>query len=281
MTIALTGATGQLGSLVVEALLRTEKPESIVAVVRDRAKASPLSERGVQVRVADYTDRAALTEALRGVDRLLLISSPTVGQREAQHANVIDAASAAGVPHIVYTSATRATTSDLVLAPEHKATEQKLAESGLQVTLLRNNWYHENFLGNVEPARHTGVLLGAAAEGRVASAARRDYADAAAAVLVGEGHEGRTYELGAPTSWDYDDLAAALSEVVGREVVHQRVSAEELVAALTAAGLDEGTARFVAAIDQNIADGALDVPSPELEQLIGRPITPLAESLRG
>ncbi|WP_153504306.1 SDR family oxidoreductase [Cumulibacter manganitolerans] len=281
MTIAITGATGALGSLVLESLLRTERPADLVAVVRDPAKASGLAERGVAVRTATYDDPEALRAALAGVETLLLISGSEVGRRVRQHANVIEAATQAGVRRIVYTSAPKATDTPLVLAPEHKATEELLAASGLAVTILRNNWYNENYLPQVDAVRHTGILLGAAGDGRVASAARRDFAEAAAAVLTGDGHEGRIYELTGDTAWTYDDLAGALSEVVGRDVVYKPVSAAELVTALLDAGLDEGSARFVAALDENIADGALGDVDPTLGRLIGRPTTPLVETLRG
>ncbi|MDT0203034.1 SDR family oxidoreductase [Nocardioides sp. AE5] len=281
MTIAITGATGALGSLVVDALLRTEAPETLVAVVRDEAKAAPLAERGVQVRVADYTDPAALRTAFTGVDKVLLVSSPEVGQRFPQHKNVIEAAQAAGVAHLVYTSLTKATTSAHALAPEHKATEELLATSDLATTVLRNNWYHENYAANVDQARETGALVAAAGTGKVAGAARRDYADAAAVVLTTAGHEGKVYELTGDTAYDYDALAAALGEVAGREVRYQPATVDEVRAGLVGAGLDEGTAGFVATLDANIAEGMLAEVDPTLVQLIGRPTTPLVEALKG
>jgi NAD(P)H dehydrogenase (quinone) len=280
MTIAVTGATGALGSLVLDALLRTEAPASLVAVVRNESKAASLAARGLQIRVADYTDPTALKVALEGVDKLLLISSSEVGQRLAQHSNVIEAAKSAGVSHVVYTSLVRATTSEHVLAPEHKATEELLAASGLTTTILRNNWYHENYLANLAPAKESGILLGAAGDGKVAGAARRDYADAAAVVLTTEGHAGKIYELTGDTAYDYTELATALGEAVGREVTYQPVSTDDVAAALVSAGLDAGTAGFVATLDANTARGDLAEVDPTLSELIGRPTTPLVESLR-
>lgn len=279
MTIAVTGATGALGSLVIDSLLASQSPSDVVAIVRDRAKASDLTERGVQVRVATYDDPAALREALDGVDTALLVSGSEVGQRVPQHVNVIDAAKAAGVGRLVYTSAPKADTTSLVLAPEHKATEEALVASGLTYTILRNNWYHENYLTQVPVVEQTGVLLAAAGDGLVASASRRDFAEAAAIVLTTDGHENAVLELTGDTAWHHDTLAAVLSKAVGRDVVYKPVSASELIETLTANGLDEGTAGFLATLDSDIANGDLAEVDPTLAELLGRPTTPLAESL--
>ncbi|WP_427385366.1 SDR family oxidoreductase [Janibacter sp. G56] len=280
MTIAVTGATGQLGGLIIDALLETQDAASLVAVVRDEAKAASLAERGVTVRVAAYGDRPALEAAFAGVETVMLVSGSEVGQRIPQHGNVIEAAKAAGVGRIVYTSAPKATTSDLVLAPEHKATEELLAASGLRTTILRNNWYHENYLQTVDQVAQTGVLLAAAGDGKVASASRADYARGAAAVLTSDQHDGAVLELSGDTAWDHDQFADVLTEVVGRPIVYKPVTPGELVEALVGAGLDEGTATFVAALDANIADGALGDATPTLSELIGRPTTPLVDVLR-
>lgn len=280
MTIAVTGATGALGGLAVEALLARKPATEVVGLIRDPAKADGLRGAGVDVRVADYADPAALRQALGGVEALLLVSGSEVGRRFAQHKNVIDAAVDAGVSHIVYTSAPHATTSELVLAPEHKATEEYLATAELDVTVVRNNWYHENYLPQIETARATGALVAAAGAGRVASASRADFAEGAAVVLTESGHRGRVYEFTGDVAWTYDDLAAALGDVLGRAIVYRPVSVTELVTQLTSAGLDAPTAQFVAALDQNIADGLLGAVEPTLSRLIGRPTTPLVDTLR-
>ena len=280
MTIAVTGATGQLGALVVHDLVRTVDPASVVAVVRDPAKAAGLAGQGVQVRSATYADPAALAAAFAGVDDLLFISSSEVGQRIDQHRAVVDAAVAAGVGRIVYTSAPRATTSHLVLAPEHKFTEEYLAAAGLPTTILRNTWYTENYLGQIEIARTTGTLVAAAGAGRVASASRADFAAAAVAVLTQDGHAGRVYELGGDHAWDHDELAAALAEIVGAPVRYRAVDGPTLIGILQQSGMDEGTAGFVARLDGDIAAGALGEVTGELSALIGRPTTPLLEGLR-
>lgn len=280
MTVAVTGATGKLGALVVRELLQTTDPGSIVAVVRDPARAADLAAQGVAVRQATYTDPQALRAAFAGVDVLLFVSSSEAGQRVEQHRTVIDAAVAAGVGRVVYTSAPRATTSTLVLAPEHKFTEEYLTATGLPFTILRNNWYTENYLGQIETARQTGTLVAAAGNGRVASASRADFAAAAAVVLTGDGHEGQIYELGGDHAWDFTELAAALSEIVGAPVTYRSVDGPTLVGILQQVGLDAGTAGFVAQLDDDIAHGALAEVTGELAKLIGRPTTPLLDGLR-
>lgn len=280
MTIAVTGATGALGNLVVESLLKTEAPGDVVAIVRDADKASDLAARGVEVRVADYTDRDALGKALVGVDKLLLISSNEVGQRFAQHRNVIDSAVTVGLPFLAYTSLTNATESSNPLAPEHKQTEEYLAASGLAHAVLRNNWYHENYQAQLASVAESGLLVAAAGEGKVAAASRKDYAQGAAKVLTTDGHHGKVYEFTGDTAFSYADLADALGQVTGREVVYQPATAADVVARMVQAGLDEGTAGFVAALDTSIAEGTLDVVDPILGKLIGRPTTSVVDALK-
>jgi NAD(P)H dehydrogenase (quinone) len=280
MKIAVTGATGHLGRLVIKDLLEKQPAENIVAIVRDEAKAADLAQAGVQVRVANYEDTAALQTALAGVDKLLLISSSEVGKRYPQHKNVIDAAKSAGVKHVVYTSAPKASTSALVLAPEHKATEEYLAASGLTYTILRHGWYTENYAQTIAMAKQTGKVVAAAGEGRVASATRADYAAGAVAVLLGDGHEGKTYECSGDYAWNYDELAGAISGIIGEPVVYEPVNVPTMMGILKSAGMDEATAGFFAALDANTADGLLSVCTGELSTLIGRPTTPLVEGLK-
>lgn len=278
MTILVTGATGNLGRLVIASLLeRGADPQSIIAGARDVAKAADL---GVRVAQLDYTDPASVASALEGVDSVLLISGSEVGQRVAQHQAVIDAARSAGVTKFVYTSAPKASTSDLVLAPEHKATEELIASSGLPSVILRNNWYTENYAADLARAAESGVLAAGVGEGRVASASRKDFAEAAAVVLLDDGHIGQVYELGGDVAWDYTELADAIAEISGRDVTYQPLTADEQLAGLQAAGLDEGTAGFVVALDAGIATGALAQTDGTLSRLIGRPTTPLIEGLR-
>ena len=280
MTIAITGATGHLGRLIIEGLLRNGTPAAhIVALGRSAEKLAALDSLGVSTRVADYTDRASLDAALAGVDTVMLVSGSEVGQRFAQHSAVIDAAKAAGVERLVYTSAPGATTSALILAPEHKATEEYLVASGIPFTILRNGWYTENYTGSAKQAIASGTLATSAGDGTVSSASRKDYADAAAVVLVGDGHLGKTYELSGDTAWTFAELAATISELSGAPVALAALTPEEHHAALLGAGLDEGTAGFVVALDGNIRDGLLGHTPGDLSRLTGRPTTPLREGL--
>lgn len=279
MTIAVTGATGQLGALVIDHLLDRVPASEVVAVVRDAEKARRHADRGVEVRVADYTDRAALESALAGVDRLLLVSGNEIGQRTTQHTTVIEAAKAAGVGFVAYTSVLQAEGSPLLVAPEHVETEHVLADSGLPHTLLRNGWYHENYAPSIDAARHTGAVLTSAGDGRVASAARTDYAEAAAIVLTSDA-PASVYELSGDVAWTQDDLASALADVLGTPVDVQQVDSAAHTAALTAAGLDEGTVHFVVTTDGHIAGGHLASTPGDLAALLDRPTTPLVETLR-
>ena len=281
MTILVTGATGQLGRLVIDSLIaRGAEPQSIVAGARDTARAADLADRGVAVVALDYTQPASITAALDGVDTVLLVSSSEIGKRAEQHKAVIDAAAASGVSKFVYTSMSKATTSDLILAAEHKATEEAIAAAGLPAVILRNNWYTENYAPDLAFAGETGVLAANVGDARVASASRADYADAAAEVLLNDGHLGEVYELGGDVSWNYHELAEAIAEVTGRPVSYQALSADQQAAALTSAGLDAGTAGFVTALNAGIGGGALAESDGTLTRIIGRPTTPLVEGLR-
>lgn len=281
MSVVVTGATGHLGRLVVEHLLaRGTDPATIVATGRRTEALADLAAQGVRTAAVDFTDPATIDAVLEAGDLLLLVSGSEVGQRVPQHANVIDAAARAGIARIVYTSALKADTSPLILAPEHKATEELIRDSGLTSTILRNGWYTENYAPSLQQAAATGSFIGSVGAGLVSSASRTDYAEAAAVVLSTEGHEGQAYELSGDVAWSHKQLAEAISEVVGREVVYQDLSPEDHAAALTAAGLDEGTVGFVVALDGNTRDGLLGDTSGDLGRLIGRPTTPLLEGLR-
>lgn len=280
MLLAVTGATGHLGRLAIESLIERGTPAGdIVAIGRSVDRIADLQERGVQVRAADYAKPQELAAALEGVDRLLFISSSAVGQRVAQHRNVVNAAQAAGVGFIAYTSAPKADSTDLALAPEHKATEELIRASGIPFAMLRNNWYTENYFQVLEQAQYTGLIIASLGDGTVASASRRDYAEAAAVVLAGEGHEGRVYELAGDTAWGYDDLAATLTDLLEREVSYRRVSSKEHRKILTKAGVPMAQAAFVVTLDANTKNGALADASGELSALIGRPTTPLRDTL--
>lgn len=277
--IAITGATGQLGQHVIESLLKTVPASQIVAIVRNPAKATALSQQGITVRQADYSDEAAFTTALQGIDKLLLISSSEVGQRAPQHRNVINAAKAAHVKFIAYTSLLHADTSPLGLADEHVATEQMLAESGIAYALLRNGWYTENYLASAPAALEHGVFIGAADEGKIASATRADYAVAAARVISEDGHAGKTYELAGDAGWTLSQLVAELAKQSGKKVVYQNLSEADFAAALKGVGLPAGLADMLADSDTGASKGGLFDDSHTLSKLIGRPTTsPLTAS---
>jgi len=278
--IAITGATGQLGQLVIAALLKTVPASQIVAIVRNPAKADALAQQGIVVRQGDYGDEAALTRALDGVEKLLLISSSEVGQRAVQHRNVINAAKAAGVGFIAYTSVLHADTSPLGLAAEHIETENMLAASGIPYALLRNGWYSENYLASAPPALEHGVFLGAAGDGKIASATREDYAAAAAKVISEEGHAGKVYELAGDTAWTLSELAAELSKQSGKNVVYQNLSEADYASALRGVGLPDAFANLLADSDTGASKGGLFDDSHTLSKLIGRPTTPLADSIK-
>jgi NAD(P)H dehydrogenase (quinone) len=278
MTIVVTGATGHLGRLTVEALLRRGVPaEQITATGRRTETLADLAERGVIVRRADYTDPASLREALAGADRLLLVSSSEVGQRAEQHANAIDAAVEAGVGLIAYTSIAQADTSSLLLAEEHRATEKLVADSGISYVLLRNSWYTENYTAQLPIYLEHGIA-GAAGKGRVSAALRADYAEAAAAVLVEDGHEGTTYELGG-AAFTMTELAQVVSEASGQAVTYTDLPVEQYTQVLVGAGLPEPVAAVFADGDRGVAAGELYVDTADLEKLLGRPTTPLANAV--
>ena len=275
--IAITGATGQLGRLVIQQLLQTLPAEQLIAAVRSPEKATDLQALGVQVREADYSNPQTLQTAFAGVNKLLLISSSEVGQRAAQHANVIAAARDAGVALLVYTSILHADSSPLPLAEEHRATEQALAASGLPYTLLRNGWYTENYAASVPAALQFGVVLGAAGEGRIASAARADYAAAAAQVLLSDNQAGKVYELAGDDSYTLSEFAAAIAQISAKNVSYNDMSEADFTVALTQAGLPAPLATMLAESDTGASKGGLFDDSHSLSTLIGRPTTPYQE----
>lgn len=274
MTIAITGATGQLGRLLVEKLKTRTAPSNLVAVVRSPAKAADL---GIATRAADYAKPETLASAFAQVDTLLLISSSEIGQRVQQHRNVIEAAKKAGVKRIVYTSLLHADTSVLNLAQEHIDTEQMLKASGIAHTILRNGWYTENYTGSVPGALAGGAFIGSAGEGKISSAARADYAEAAAVVLTSPGHEGKTYELAGDTSYTLTDLTAEISRQSGKAIPYKNLPEADYAAALISFGLPEGFARAIAGWDVGASKGALFEDGRQLSGLIGRPTTPLSK----
>lgn len=278
--IAVTGATGQLGRLVIADLLRLAPTAHVVGIVRNAAAAKDLADRGVELRIADYDDPASVAAALAGVDKVLLISSNEIGRRTQQHRNVIDAAKMAGVKLLAYTSILHADTSPMALATEHRETEVLIRASGIPFVLLRNGWYTENYTGNAAAAVQHGAVLGSARDGRIASAARADFAKAAAAVLASrESQAGKIYELAGDDAYTLAELAAEIARRSGKQVVYKDMPQADYKAALQTIGLPEAFAELFAESDSKAAKGALYDDSRQLSRLIGRPTTSITQSV--
>lgn len=280
MRYVIFGATGHLGKLAVEALGQEVPHASILALGRNEEALAELAASGVETAKIDYKAPETFADILQADDRVLLISGTEVGQRFTQHGAVISAANAAGVAGIVYTSLTSATTSSLPLAPEHKATEEMLADSGIPFTVLRNNWYTENHLDDFKQAAATGALSNNYASGKIASASRKDYAEAAAKVLATSDFSGDVVELGGDTAWDYKEFTSNAAEVLGKDVKYILISDDEQQALLEGFGLDEGTAGFVTGLGAGIREGSLDLVTGELSRILGRKTTTLKEAMQ-
>ncbi|WP_406137305.1 SDR family oxidoreductase [Streptomyces sp. NBC_01089] len=279
MSIVVTGATGALGRLVIDELLARVPADQVAAVVRNKEKAAGLAARGVELRIADYSDPASLDGAFRSGDRVLLISGSEVGRRVPQHTAVIEAAKAAGVAQLAYTGILGGPDADFQLADEHKVTEQLILDSGLPYTFLRNGWYNENYTENLAPVLEHGAVVTNAGDGRVASAARADYAAAAATVLVSDGHLGRVHELSGDTAWSFAEYAAEVAKATGKEIVYRNVPAATHQEILTGAGVPEAMAAILADVGTAIERGLLATTSGDLARLTGRPTTPIATSI--
>lgn len=277
--IIVTGATGQLGRLVIAKLLERVPASRIVAAVRTPSKAADIEQLGVQVREADYGRPETLATAFAGATSVLLISSPSLGIRVAEHKAVIDAAKAAGAELLAYTSVLRADTSTLVVAPDHLATEKYLVGSGLPWVLLRNGWYHENRTASLGAALEHGAIVGSAGNGRIAAAARADYAEAAANVLTTPGHSNKVYELGGDTAFTLSELAEELSAQSGKTVVYNDVPAATFQEILEGVGLPAQLANLVADSDEKASRGELYTDSSDLSRLTGRATTTLASAV--
>lgn len=277
MKTAVTGATGQLGQLVVEQLKKRKSNQDIIALARNIEKASNL---GVEVRQFDYTQPELMAESLKGIDHLLLISGSEWGQRATQHTNVINAAKKAGVRWIVYTSLLRADTSGINIATEHIASEKVLKESGIAYTILRNGWYSENYTISIPGALKGGAFLGSAKEGKISSAPRADYAEAAAIVLTQDSYQGKTLELAGDSSYTLADLAEEVSKQSGKVIPYKDIPEQEYANILKNIGFPEGFANALASWDVNASKGDLYCDTHHLTRILGRATTPIAESVK-
>ena len=277
--LLVTAATGQLGRLVIDELLRSVPADRVAVAVRDPAKAAEWAEAGVAVHRADYDDPAAVDRAMAGIDRVLLISSSAMGRRTAQHRNVIDAARRAGVKLLAYTSVLRADRSKLAVVDEHLATEELLRASGVPFALLRNGWYTENYTASLPAAVAHGAVLGSSGDGRISAAARADYAAAAAAVLTTDGHAGQAYELAGDTAFTMAEFAAEVARSTGKPVVYKDLPEPAYRDALVRVGLPGPVAALLADCSAVAAQGELFDDGHQLGRLIGRPTTPWQETV--
>lgn len=277
MKIGITAATGQLGNIVVEELKKRVPAENIVALVRNTGKAASL---GVEAHYFDYSKPETMGDSLAGIDRLLLISGSEIGQRVEQHNNVIQAAKEAGVKWITYTSVLHADTSILSLAPEHVETEKILKESGIEYTILRNGWYSENYTASIPGAIGGGAFLGSAGNGKISSAARADYAEAAAIILSDETYKGNVYELAGDEYYTLESLATEISKQTGKNIPYNNLPEEEYANILKNIGLPEGLAIGLANWDVSASEDALFDDSKQLSEILGRPTTPIADSIK-
>jgi NAD(P)H dehydrogenase (quinone) len=275
---AVTGATGKLGRLVLDELLQQADAGDVVALARDPAALADYAAKGVDVRQADYDDPASLSAALAGVDRVLLISGNAVGQRERQHGAVIEAAKAAGVSYLAYTSILKGDRSRLALAPEHVATEKLLAGSGLNYDVLRNGWYSDNYVMSLAPSIESGKIFGAVGEGRLSTASRADFAAGAAAALL-RGKGGNVYELAGDEAWTMAEFAAEVSRQAGKPVEYVNQSEADYAKTLEGAGLPPPVAAMLSSTSALSGEGELYDDSRTLSMLSGRPTTPIGQSI--
>ena len=277
MKIGITGATGQLGQLVVQKLKDKNPDAKLVALVRNPDKAKPL---GIEAKAFDYEQPEALPKALEDIDRLVFISRSEIGKRETQHKNVINAAKQAQVKQIAYTSLLHADTSSMILAPEHLATEKMLQDSGIPHTILRNGWYTENYTAGLKQAVEQGAIIGSAGDGKISSATREDYAEAIAETIINDDHTGKTYELAGDQTFTMQDLAAEVSKQTGKNIEFVNLPEAEYAQKLQEIGLPEGMAKAFASLDYSASKNDLHDESGELARLINRPTTSLSQAVK-
>lgn len=281
MTIAIIGATGKFGGHVIDALLeRGVEPSDILALGRDSGRLEALAARGLRTATIDLDDEAGTADILRGAEKLLLVSVGAPGSALAPRTAAINAAAAAGVAHLVYTSALGAPTTTFALAAEHRATEEVITASRIPATFLRNGWWNENLQQDFEAARDRGVIANSIGDGRLATASRRDMAEAAAVTLTTPGHEGQAYELSGNTAWDYAEFAQTAEKVLGTPVRYEALTPEQERDMLLGAGLDEATVGFIGVLNQGMREGTQAATTGDLSRLIGRPTTSLEDTMR-
>lgn len=279
--IAVTGATGALGQLVIGKLLEKVDAKQVLGLVRDPQNTGPLASLGIQLRQADYNQPQTLVDAFKGVTRLLLISSNAIGSRVAQHKAVIDAAKQTGVEVLVYTSVLKADNNPMILAQEHQPTEDYINASGLPAVILRNGWYTENYTQSLDGILQAGAVFGAAKDGEFYTAPRGDYAEAAARVLLEpDEHLGQTYELAGDTSFTLTEFAAEISKLTSRDIAYNNMTMQDLQKHLEEVGLPAGFAAALADSEHYAAEGYLVDKSGALSGLLGRATMPWQNTLK-
>jgi NAD(P)H dehydrogenase (quinone) len=279
MSIVVTGATGHLGRLVLAGLLEKVPASGIAAVVRSEEKGAEFAAKGIETRVADYDEPETLKGAFHAGDRVLFISGSEVGKRAAQHTAVVEAARAAEVAQLAYTGVLGGPDADFALADEHKITEEAILGSGVPHTFLRNGWYDDLYVAQLPVYLANGAVLGSSGEGRIAPAPRADYAAAAVAVLTGEGHLGKAYELSGDVAWTMSEFAAEIARQSGKPVAYTNVAPAQYKQVLLGAGLPEPMADILVDVESAIERGSLAGGTGDLSRLIGRPTTPIADSI--
>lgn len=277
MKIGITGATGQLGQLVVQKLKEKKTGAKLIALVRNPEQAASLK---IEARTFDYDQPDALPQALEGIDHLVFISGSEIGKREAQHYHVIEAAKQAHVKKIAYTSLLHADTSSMILAPEHLATEKMLQDSGIPHTILRNGWYTENYTAGLKSAIEQGAIIGSAGDGKISSATREDYAEALAETIINDDHTGKTYELAGDQTYTMQDLAAEVSKQTGKNIEFVNLPEEQYAEKLQQVGLPEGMAKAFASLDYSASKNDLYNQDQMLSKLIKRPTTQLHQAVK-
>jgi NmrA-like family. len=279
MKYLVTSASGDLAGRAVKHLTRFVSSADVVVTVRSEEKAKPFKDRGLEVRIADFLDKGSLVKAFQGIDRVLFVSSNDLATRKEQHTNVVEALKEAGVGYVVYTSCPDAQNNKIVVAPDHKYTENLIMESGMDYGFARNNWYIENETFLLKAVKKGSPLYYSAGNGRVCYALKEDYAEAAARILAGKAPKQKIYELGGEPI-TYEQLAQRTSQIIGREVEAKPVTDEEFVKALVALGLPEDAAQFSAIVQKDIRNGYLDVPSSDMERVLGRKPAPFDSFIR-
>ena len=278
--IVVTGASGKLGKLVLKELLAAGAAD-ILATTRTPENLAEFASQGVDVRQADFKNPASLEDAFKGGTRLLLISTTDVGSRVPQHGAAIDAAKAAGVEHVIYTSWPDPQHSVAAVSPDHAATEDLVLKSGLKFTFLGNYLYSETLMFGLPKALETGKLFGAAGDGRAAYVTRQDCAYAAAGVLNNAvRYENKRLGISGPVAYTRSEIAQLASGITGKPLVYVDLPAEDFGKALVGAGMPEGFAKLFVSFELAIKAGELEAVTQDVSEVSGHTPASLSDFLK-